>query len=230
MEQKKYISFLFFIILFSSFLPYTTQAQLSSHITLSSQGSIAVNLAVIPDDWGLTYGSGPQIIYLDYNVTHNGHVSVRLEPHTANDVNTARECDGTWYLTKPGDHIVAKCWIKTDNSTPAENADPYHGGRIGIDLYGSKPDGSLAGIVDGYPHDGAEHLYSMVMWGTTVWTQKTWDFIIPSTIYTKTTSGQTIDPTQVTHIVMWMQAMQVNDGTAIGNAWFADAELYIYSS
>lgn len=190
------------------------------------------NLAVIPDDWGdyqgnIVYDGNPQICFLDYSVTHSGSPSMRLEPHTIADTNFAREIDGKWYPVKPGDRIIAKCWIKMDSSTPAENADPYHGGRIGIDFYGSKPDGTLVGIVDGHPHNGQEHLDSMVMWGTPGWVQKTWDFIIPSTIYITLVDGTPISPTQITYIVLWTQAMQINDGTAMGNAWFADSELYI---
>jgi hypothetical protein len=186
------------------------------------------NLAVIPDDWWLTYGSGPQIIFLDYSVIRTvGQPSIRLEPHTANDVNIAREVDGTWYPVKPGDHIVAKCWIKTDNSTAAEDANPYNGGRIGIDFYASNGAGGIC-IVDGHPNTQAEHLAGMVMWNTPTWTLKTWDFIIPSTLYTTNLStGATIPAAQVSYFVMWMQAIQVEDGTAKGNAWFADAELYL---
>jgi hypothetical protein len=230
MEKRKCLTFLFCLILCYSLFQHIAKAQSSSQASIFSQGSITyspsnVNLAVIPSDWSLTYGSGPQIIYLDYNVTHNSYVSIRLEPHTANDVNVARECDGTWYPTKSGDHIVAKCWIRTDNSTPAENADPYHGGRIGIDLYGPLGDGQHITILDSYPHDGQEHLESMVRWGTSVWTLRTWDIIIPSTVYTQDVMGRTIPPTQITYFVLWAQAMQ--GAITSGNAWFADAELYI---
>jgi hypothetical protein len=193
-------------------------------------------LAVIPDDWNIGFGTGPQIIFLDYSVVHTaGKPSIRLEPHTSADVNTARECDGTWYPTKPGDHIVAKCWIKTDNSTPAENADPYHGGRIGIDFFAPLGDGHIT-IVDGLPgtvspayfgDPSTLHLAAMVHWNTPTWTLKTIDIVIPSIIYTKDVVGRTIPPTPITQFVLWMQAMQVGDGTARGNAWFADAELYI---
>jgi hypothetical protein len=214
------------MLLNSSLAIANENAQIQSYGAISYPAR-NVNLAVIPKDWWLTFGPGPQIIYLDYSVIRTlGNPSIRLEPHTANDVNVARECDGTWYPTKPGDHIVAKCWIKTDSSTLAENADPYHGGRIGIDLYGPKGDGTIT-ILDGYPHGGQEHLDSMVHWNTSVWTLRTWDIIIPSTVYTKDVTGRTIPPTPITQFVLWMQAMQVNDGTARGNVWFADAELYI---
>jgi hypothetical protein len=183
------------------------------------------NLALIPDDWWLTYGNGPQIIHLDYNVTHNGDVSIRLDPHTTNDVNIARECDGTWYSIKPGDHVVAKCWIKTDSNTPAENANPYHGARIGIDYYGPTGSGGIT-ILDSRPNN-TDPLSVAVPWNTPTWTLRTWDIIIPSTIFTKDVAGHAIPPTQITQFVIWMQGIQLNDGTAKGSAWFADAELYI---
>jgi hypothetical protein len=185
------------------------------------------NLAVIPDDWGLTYGSGPQIIFLDYSVVRTaGKPSIRLESHTSADVNTARECDGTWYSCKPGDHIVAKCWIKTDSNTPAENANPYHGARIGIDFYVPMGDGVHIGIEFSRPND-SDPLSVAVPWNTPTWTLRTWDLVVPSTIYTKAWDGTPIPPTPITQFVLWMQGIQLNDGTAKGNAWFADAELYI---
>jgi hypothetical protein len=240
MEKRKWLTCLFCLILCYSLFQHIARAQSSSQASVFSQGSITylpsnVNLAVIPDDWNIGFGNGPQIIFLDYTVVHTlGKPSIRLEPHTSADVNTARECDGTWYPVKPGDHIVAKCWIKTDNSTPTENADPYHGGRIGIDFYAPLGNGHIT-IVDGLPGNvnpyfgdpGANHLAAMVHWNTSVWTLKTWDIIIPSVIYTKDVLGNTIPATPITQCVLWMQAMQVNDGTALGNAWFADAELYI---
>jgi hypothetical protein len=68
------------------------------------------------------------------------------------------------------------------------------------------------------------------MWNTATWTLKTWDFIVPSTIYNQNFGAwppTPIPPSQITYFVMWAQAMQVNDETARGNAWFTDAELYL---
>lgn len=229
MEKRKCLTFLFCLILCYSLFQHAARAQSSSQASISSQGSITyspsnVNLAVIPDDWSLTYGSGPQIIYLDYSVTHNGHVSIRLDPHTNNDVNYARECDGTWYDVKPGDRIVAKCWILCGDSGIGDT-NPYDGARLGIDLYAHTSQGY--GIVDSYPHSGQEHLDSMVCWGTNTWTQKVWDIIIPSTYYTKVNRGAgpiDCDPVQVDSMVLWLQVMTPTDP---GLAWFADTELYI---
>jgi hypothetical protein len=80
-------------------------------------------------------------------------------------------------------------------------------------------------IVDSYPHAGAEVASSIVTWGTTTWTQKTWDIIVPSTVYTKATDGTVlVTPSKITGMIMWLQAIPI---TFQGVAWFADAELYI---
>jgi len=180
------------------------------------------NLAAIPNNWCMTYGSGKQIIFLDNNVVRTpGKPSIRLEQHTTADVNTNRECNGKWYPVKPGDHIVAKCWIKVDATYI--NTDPYCGGRLGMDLYGSNGAGGIT-ILDSYPHDGAQHTASEVHWGTVGWTLRTWDIIVQNTIYTKDLYGNTIPATPITKMVLWLDVRPV---TATGLVWFADAELYI---
>jgi hypothetical protein len=243
MEKRKCLTFLFCLILCYSLFQHAARAQSSSQATISSEGSITyspsnVNLAVIPDNWSLTYGSGPQIIYLDYNVTHNDHVSIRLDPHTDNDVNYARECDCTWYLVQPGDHIVASCWIKTDPSQLGDT-DPASGGRIGIDLwYTDDPPnwGSVNYILWGIseatyynPHDYDAGVANYVHWGTSTWTQRTIDFIVPDVYFTYDyMTGQTISPVKPNVICMWMQVWSSTYGsTDPGLVWFADAELYI---
>lgn len=187
------------------------------------------NLALIPADWSLTYGDGPQIIHLDYNVTRNGDVSIRIDPHTNNDVNNASECDGTWYNVTPGDHIVAKVWIKTSPGTPQEAADPFSGARLGMDLYGadSNHPGYIC-IVDSHPND-TNHVATMVRFGTSNWTLRTWDIIVPATYYNKDLgTGNTINPVQISSFVLWLQLCQWPGSTAATTqAWFVDAELYI---
>jgi hypothetical protein len=176
------------------------------------------NLALIPDDWGLAYGSGPQIIFLDTSVEHTaGKPSIRLEPHTAADVNTGRECDGTWYPAKGGDHIVAKCWMKIDSNPSALG----RGARIGLDFYGAN--GYITGVSGAHginPQPDADVQANFVHWGTAGWSQRTIDFILAST-YASDVDGTT---QTVTSIVMWMQVECPPDA---GSGWFADAELYI---
>lgn len=202
-------------------------------ITISSKGSITysssnVNLAVIPDHWELTYGGGPQIIYLDYSVTRSVSPSIRLEPHVEGvDINTARECDGTWYNVVPGDHIVARCWMKTTESGFGDT-NPFSGARIGFDFYGDQNlphNGQLNGVASPtYPQTDQGVLDNYVHWGTSNWTQRTIEFIVPATVIS-IWDGQ---PHVVTSIVMWLQVWSgTYGGTDPGKAWFADAELYI---
>jgi hypothetical protein len=187
-------------------------------------------LGVIPDYWSLHFGSGPQIIFLDYSVVRTaGKPSIRLEPHTASDVNNARECDCWLYTVKPGDHIVAKCWMKIDDNGDRQT---YSGARIGIDLYNRQNGHNyiLYGIqCPTYPNTPEGEKNNYVGWGTVGWVQRTIDFIVPSSFFThEYSSGQTIPQTQVNGICLWMQVWSgTYGGTEQGNAWFADAELYI---
>ena len=64
--------------------------------------SAGTNLGIIPSNYCLTFGSGPQIIHVDTAVTRTGKPSIRLDQHTASDVNYCREVDGTWYKVKRG--------------------------------------------------------------------------------------------------------------------------------
>ena len=208
-------------------------AQTTSIVNISSLGSIShtLNLALIPDDWGdyhifgkITYASDPQICFLDYNVERSaGRPSIRLERHTSADANDAREVNGRWLPIGPGDHIVAKCWIKTDGTLYTGQYPDYSGGRIGLDICAPKGDGDIS-IVDSYPHSGQEHIDGIVRWGTTTWTLKTFDFYISATRYTQDIMGNPIPSTYASHIVMWVQAQP---SEFQGVAWFADAELYI---
>jgi hypothetical protein len=166
------------------------------------------NLAKIPTDWSLTFGVNPQIIALDNTVTRTaGEPSIRLDPYVSGG-NTARECDGRWCRVAVGDRVVARCWIKTDSKIYGGVNPQYQGARCGVDVYGYK--NGVWQIIDSYPHNGVEHVYSMVSWGTTAWTLKGWDF--------------TVTDSDATHVVMWLQGQP---STFEGKAWFADAELYI---
>lgn len=211
--------------------PSASTQNISTFGTISQATFNPGNLALIPDDWSLTYGSGPQIIHLDYSVTHNGDVSIRLDPHTDNDVNTNRECDGTWYTVKPGDHVVAKVWIKTSPSSSGDS-DYRHGGRIGIDCYANTSVGY--GVVDaasevlGGPATGHIPGQDCVLnWNSSIWTQKGWDITIPTAIYTTVHREGTIqncDPIQIDSMVLWLDVRPEADA---GLVWFSSAELYI---
>jgi hypothetical protein len=229
MEKGKYLTFLFCLILCYSLFQLTARAQSSSQASSSSRVSISlqgrityppsnVNLAVIPDGFSLTFGTVAQYAFVDYTVFHYGTVSIRIDPTIP---SASREIDGKWRNCKPGDHIVMRCWIKTGTPT---NTDPLSGARIGIDLYAAAPQAGYVNIVDGHPHDGAEHLASVVRWGSD-WTLKTWDFIVPSTFYTKDNAGNTIPAVQIKGFIPWLDARPSD--WANSHAYFADAELYI---
>lgn len=186
------------------------------------------NLAIAPLDWGnyatnygqwIGYGSGTQIVFLSTSVEHtSGNPSIWFEyPHTSADMNQYRECDGAWYAIKPGDHIVAKCWMKlTASGVSPPDKSPYAGARIGIDFYDSN-------II---PFDtfwqnywSGDPTHSYVYWGSD-WNQKIIDIIVPATDV-----GTGRVPTS---FVMWMQVWSSTYGASDpGQAWFADAELYI---
>jgi hypothetical protein len=205
---------------------------------MQSTGTILralANLAVIPDDWGV-YDNAPDlwtaIVHLDYSVTHNGHVSIRIDPHTSADTDVTRECDGKWYTVKPGDHIVVKIWIKTSASSLGDT-DYRHGGRIGIDFYAHTSVGY--GILDSAdtPIGDVSRAGSNIPTGDCVlnwgkdWTQKGWDIIIPTDPYTQVFRGGVAtpcDPVQINSLVLWLDVRPIADQ---GQAWFSDSELYI---
>jgi len=198
----------------------------STVFMVDARAASNVNLASIPHNWEnyqsqgyLAHGNGPQIIFVDSNVVRTtGKPSIRIEPHTAADLNTARECNGIWYPVKPGDHIVAKCWVKID-----DNGDRYafSGARIGIDLYSGNT--LLPATAFWNTYFGGDFSKMYVHWGTVGWAQRTIDIIVPATV--GDSGGNPVKPTS---LVLWAQVWSSQyGGTEQGNAWFADAELYI---
>jgi hypothetical protein len=226
---------LLFSLFFSCSLFSITRAEQPNQSLLSFRGNIkydendlvTTNLAPIPDGWDLTYKSGPQIIAIDYDVAHDGSYSIRMDPHTQADFNTARECNTGWFAVKPGDHIIFRCWMKTSSAAnPANNDNPNYGGaRIGIDLYGKDC------IIYSHPTAGAECYASFVPFGSD-WTLKTWDFVVPDTYFDANMNWGdpdygvpgSIPPQQVIGAIAWMGVLPVNEA---GIGWFSDAELYI---
>jgi hypothetical protein len=225
------------IVLLPLFFTGLANAETSVRINMSTSGSIVYplndNLAIIPDDWepydGVTisYGTGPQICFLDTAVTHNGNPSIRLESHTSNDINAARETNGRWYNIKPGDHIVFKCWILVEpGSTDIQT---QRGARIGMDFYGANGYITDMPIVGEYQYSGNEIApYAAasvdavyVHWNTVGWVQRTLDFIVPAQVYSYARSHTWEVPTR---IVAWTQASLSTDSHKV---WFSEAEMYI---
>jgi len=174
------------------------------------------NLAPLPAAWDLTYGTGPQIIFLDSSVTFNGEPTIRLDQHTSADMNSARECNSGGYSIKPGDRVVFSCWMKTTASGYGDT-NPYSGARIGIDLYASSTRiGALQSAT--YPDTDVGVRLNYVNWGTSQWTKRTIDFVVPQTIGGATPTG----------MILWLQVWSSTYGsTDPGQAWFANTELYI---
>jgi hypothetical protein len=178
------------------------------------------NLAVIPDDW--YYTQYPNI-HLDYDVVRTpGDPSIRLEPHTANDTNSAREVDGKWYDIKPGDHVVAKCWMRVLTG-PSTYGYPYCGARIGIDFYGGSPYRLLDAAQFWSDYYGGDFSKGYVQDSNGgAWQQRMIDIVVPATV--GDSAGNPQVPTQ---FVLWLQgAPWIVDSTST-SVWFADAELYI---
>jgi len=183
------------------------------------------NLAPIPNGWSLTYGADPQIIHLDTTVTYNGNPSIRLDQHTSADLNTARESNSFWIPISPGDHVVFSCWMKTTDSGYGDT-NPYSGARIGIDFYSNKRIGSLQSAT--YPETDQSVRLNYVNWGTYQWTKRTIDFIVPQTVTADGYGYPTGTLVAPTGMILWLQVWSSTYGsTDPGQAWFADARLYI---
>jgi len=182
------------------------------------------NLRRIPEDYHLTYGTGPQIIETsDIFVRTPGTLSITIKPHVEGvDMNADREIDGTWLPVTPGDHVIANCWILVgDSGEPDPTA--WEGGRLGMDFYARTSIGYT--IVLSRPAWNAEHIDSVVKWGTKTWVKKTWNFIVPDTYFTEHREGEIFAPIQIDSMVLWLDVRSYTDP---GNVYFADGELYIY--
>jgi hypothetical protein len=219
-----------------------SSALITSNTTISSAGTVqyagppATNFADIPADWriGETWNAPT---YLDYNVLHNGHPSIRMEKGTdatkSREILAADKTQSDWCIrVKPGDHIVFTVWMKTSASTIGDTSRSA-GIRLGIDFYTASgringiqsPDGSYWTPSGGWPPN--EYL-NYVNWGYN-WTQRTMDFIIPnqypSDEFGGYPAGQLVTPDRmIPWIQVWSSSHQNADD---GIAWFADAELYI---
>lgn len=188
----------------------------------TSAPALSGNLASIPLDFepydGVTvsYESGPQIVFVDYNVVRTqGKPSIRSEQHTGNDGNVAREVNSRWYSCKSGDRIKASCFMMVE---PSGLGDGYGGARIGVDLYGAG--GLLWGVEEETyynPHNEVAEARQYVKYGTMTWTQRTIDFVVPANV----------NGAVPTSFVLWLQVWGLNGGADSARAWFADTELYL---
>jgi hypothetical protein len=166
-------------------------------------------------------------VHFDTSVTYEGTKSIRIDP-IGNSTNIGRECDSNWMAVSIGETIVFSCWMKTTASGLGDTS-PQSGARIGIDFYGADP--VTGGYITGIAYAGAytqtptssQEANNYVSWGTSVWTLRTLDFVVPSVVYDP--SGHAVAPTG---IIPWMQVWSSTyGGSDPGQAWFADPTLYI---
>ena len=196
-----------------------------------------VNIAPLDaQHWGV-YTSYPYPSYsilannhIDNTVLFNGQATIRIDPHTSSDTNTARESDSLWTAISPGKHIVFSVWIKTDTNS-GSTFYPQCGGRIGIDFYGST---YLTGI-----SWAGQYVYPWQSWTEQAvsdnwvsdasggWQHRTLDFIVPTLVH-----NDWADPTgnlgtmeQPGAMIPWMQAGPYDNTQT--SVWFADPEIYI---
>jgi hypothetical protein len=173
------------------------------------------NYASILNGWHLVFGKNLQFAFFDYSVTHNGNPSIRVQA----DYVGSRELNTDPLPVKPGDHIVFGCWIKTGHSSTGKDGNDWFGGRIGVDMY---CDGHILASV---PFGDEEGHRSWVAFNTDTWTYRQYDFIIPTTWFSKDTIGQTVSPTQqISTIIPWIQVFPQTD---TGQVWYADSVLQI---
>jgi len=216
-------------------LPTPTPQRNSQPFTIITEGTIMnTNYAVLPDDWDLTYGSGPQIIYLDTSVYRSSPSSIRLEKHVAGvDVNSAREVNTAGININVGDRLVFSGYMKTGTSEFGDTG--YCGARIGIDFYGTY-NGTTKRIT-GLQSDGANGIYPnesaaailahYVAWGSD-WTQRTIDYTVPATIMADGSGHPQGAMCVPIGVILWLQVWSSTYGsTDSGLAYFDDTTFYI---
>jgi hypothetical protein len=193
-------------------------------------GNTSNNYADIPSYWLIgEIWNAPS--YLDYDVTHNGNPSIRMEKGL--DDSKSREILAQPISIEPGDHIVFSVWMKTSTSSIGDN-NSESGVRLGIDfkndgnrITGSNSlDGSVWTPLGGYPSNG---YLNYVKWGSD-WELRTMDFIVPNQYVADGLSGghpagtMATPDTAIPWIQVWSNAYENADN---GTAWFADAEFYV---
>lgn len=266
--RKKIFDLIIFIILLA-FCISSSNAIFQKQIIVTSQGIISYNspsptptstlistgenLADIPEDIHSqnfdddTNSFNYDYLNLDYDVVRTpGQPSIRIDK--LNTDRNSRECFFSFRSVRPGDRVVYRAWVKTEN-----HDNTYRGGvKILIDLT-TRVDGTMKTVdsvprcftwidgvvVSGYdqggyydmePEDGVYPMEGIghpsftkfgAHWGTSEWTLIEWDFIIPSTWYVSKTTGSRA---QISYIAPNMDVREWQDDAS---AWVADTELYI---
>ena len=272
MKKMKYSTLIIFLFLFFCILP--SQARIQKKASITSKGMIyypspspsptpiptpsnpslnlayGENLANIPEDLSQDINNF-DYLSLDYNVVRTpGNPSIRIDKLSGE--RHSRECNFKFHRVKPGDRIIYRAWIKTENY---RNTD-FSGAKILVDC-AARVDGDIK-TLDSFPRwlkydssieeyvsgDNQGGYYEMepengiypiegigkppfskfgVKWGTSDWTSVEWDFIIPNTWYVSKISGSRA---QIQYICPNMDVREWEDEAS---AWIADTELYIIS-
>ncbi len=219
---KKVIILLFFVAL--------TISLVATKVNISNQFS---------ETSGWNINREGQFIVSDSIYEHTaGNPSILLNATDPEGNNPDRECNSAAIPVNASQHVIFSCWIKITESSKGENK-PWLGARIGIDFYDSHRITALQSSTWGgqnsylYPEipnwsDLSEQAVwnNFVNWGTVGWQKRTIDFIVPSNMPSDGgyyPLGETHSPSTM---IVWMQ---VGDSSDIGQAWFADSELYINS-
>jgi len=209
------------------------QLALSSYIPPTAN-----NLAPIPGGWGMLYGSGPQITSYDYSVTHNGHVSIRVDAHVQGvDINYWREVNTKQIIpVSPGDHIVFKVWVKTGPSTIGKDCIYPSSVVVGFDYYSAthrlrehSSDNPRCDIDPTWQTQYDDPGVFIPM--NSDWILRILDTIVPTQVWDDSIGRLATEPIiGIIGILVagsytnWVNGVQVQDE---GQVWFADAELYI---
>ena len=228
-------------------------ATTNSSMTIQSSGTILypsptptpspspspINYASI-DKWApYTYEPysypSPQITFLDTSVLFYGQPTIRIDKHHDGlDPNIYNELDLCMIPIEPGDHIIMKVWIKTDN-LPNYVYNPndwrtWGGARMVIDYYDDQhraivgmanPNGAVP-----QTDEGVRENY--VMWNTSSWTQRTIEFVVPNKIPAAYVVYPPLVDRTPRYIAPTIQRLNPNNNPdAEGSAWFANPELYI---
>ena len=207
------------------------------------------NLAPMIVNWGgyianggvVKYGDDPQLCFVDANVKHNGHWSIRINGITEPwATNKGREVNEKWITTHPGSRVYISCWVKTGDLPYSELPDG-EGAILGFDFYGGygrisechprtiqsenwRVDANNVGLAG----DKMEGATIYVPYGSD-WTLLTLDVIIPATFFAGETGGALFpEPVQIDGIIPWVGGSH-NPANRNENApiWFADCELYV---
>jgi hypothetical protein len=216
----RYICLLAAFFLVVELLPINSgHAIVSRNLSINSSGTIVSpptptpepspsNLAVLPDFF---IGTGREIdfVYTKYPVTWQGKsncIEMDWNPNNAiSSYNQINELNGRWLSVKPGDRIIWRAWLYTEDQTSVDTT-PWRGAILCIDIYG---DGVKCEI--GGPNGEQSYTFATDFWcdrtgcvagrNTNIWTLAQMDFVVKSQ-YESWPTGELFTPTSFTCIII----------------------------